>query len=392
MRHLFYLACMYLRYHKVKFLVLYLSIFVMVVLPLTVQMLVRGYQVGLVSRATATPLVAGTPGSRFDLVLHALYFRGKMVDDLRFGEVRALQDCGLAVAYPLLSKQTARGIPIVGTSLEYFLFRGLHAVDGGLPTRIGDCVLGSAAARDLGLHTGATLMSDPENVFDLSGAYPLNMRVAGVFAATGTPDDHVIFADIKTAWVLMGLMHGHENVAEVEEGRLLRRQDNEIVASAAVLPFQEVTGVNVSQYHFHGNPDSFPAGVAVVVPHDAKSSVILRGRYLDPGIGIQLLQPSEIVRETLELVFRVKRFFDMQSLVVMLAMVLLLLLIVLLSLRLRRGEMHTMFKIGCAQRTLFWLQTLELAIVVVFAAASAVLVAWVLSRACTDLLLKIVAS
>jgi putative ABC transport system permease protein len=382
---------MYLRYHKVKFLVLYLSIFVMFVLPLTVQMLVRSYEVGLVSRATATPLVGGKLGSRFDLVLHALYFRGKLVDDLCFGELRALQDSGLAVAYPLLSKHTARGIPIVGTSLEYFLFRGLRAVDGGLPVRIGDCVLGSAAARDLGLRTGATLMSDPENVFDLSGSYPLNMRVTGILAATGTPDDHAIFADIKTTWVLMGLMHGHENVADVEEGRLLRRQDNEIVASAAVLPFQEVTDVNMSQYHFHGDPDRFPAGVAVVVPHDAKSSTILRGRYLNPGIGIQLLQPVEIVRETLDLVFRVKRFFDMQSVVVMLAMVLLLFLIVLLSLRLRRGEMHTMFKIGCARGTLFWLQTLELAIVIACSAASAVLVAWVLSRTGTDLLLKIVA-
>jgi len=391
MRPLFYLACKYLRYHKVKFLVLYLSVFVMFVLPLTVQMLVQSYQVGLVSRATATPLVAGTPGSRFDLVLHALYFRGKLVDDLTFGEMRQLQESGLAVVFPLLSGHAARGVPIVGTALEYFDFRGLHAVEGGLPMRIGDCVLGAVAARQLGVRTGGSLMSDPGNVFDLSGDYPLNMRITGVLGASGTADDHAIFTDIKTVWLMMGFMHGHEDVAGVEAERLLRRQGNEIVASAAVLPFQEVSAANLSQYHIHGDTDRFPAGAAIVVPHDAKSSAILRGRYLDAATGVQLLQPVDVVRETLDLVFRVKRFFDMQSVVVLLAMGLLLFLIVLLSLRLRRGEMRTMYKIGCARRTMFWLQAYELAIVIVFAAASAALVAWGLSHAAADLLLEIVA-
>ena len=64
---------------------------------------------------------------------------------------------------------------------------------------------------------------------------------------------------------------------------------------------------------------------------------------------MQLLVPKQVVAETLDLVFRVKRFFDAQALLVGVATTLLLALVVLLSLRLRRGEMETMFKIGCAQ-------------------------------------------
>jgi len=53
------------------------SIAVAVFLPLAVNLLVRDYQRDLLARANTTPLIAGAPGSRLDLVLHTLYFRGK---------------------------------------------------------------------------------------------------------------------------------------------------------------------------------------------------------------------------------------------------------------------------------------------------------------------------
>ena len=68
--------------------------------------------------------MAGAPGSRLDLVLHALYFRGKPAHDLAMADVDAINASGLALGLPILNKHTARGLPIVGTSLEYFDFRG----------------------------------------------------------------------------------------------------------------------------------------------------------------------------------------------------------------------------------------------------------------------------
>src|SRR5208282_2098714 len=98
---------------------------------------------------------------------------------------------------PILQKHAARGFPIVGTSLEYFGFRRLHVARGEGLTRVGDCLLGAAVAEKLALKPGDKLPSDPENVFDLAGSYPVNMVVKGLLAPTGAADDGAIFTDYK---------------------------------------------------------------------------------------------------------------------------------------------------------------------------------------------------
>jgi hypothetical protein len=73
-------------------------------------------------------------------------------------------------------------------------------------------------------------------------------------------------------------------------------------------------------------------------------------------------------------------FFDANFAVVVLSTALFLVLVVLLSLRIRRTEMRTMFKIGCSRRTVFWLQAAELvmisgaALLIASAAAAAIVV------------------
>ena len=76
-------------------------------------------------------------------------------------------------------------------------------------------------------------------------------------------------------------------------------------------PYQEVTPENIGLFHVHGDPATFSHRAAIlVIPHDAKSAAILCGRYVDPKATVQLLVPTQIVTETLDLVFKVKRFFD----------------------------------------------------------------------------------
>jgi ABC-type Zn uptake system ZnuABC Zn-binding protein ZnuA len=260
--------------------------------------------------------------------------------------------------------------------LEYFDFRGLRVARGEGLTRVGDCVLGAAVAEKLGLKPGDKLMSDPENVFDLSGSYPVNMHIQGILEATGAADDGAIFADYKTEWIILGLMHGHQDVANMDPNMLLGRDGSNVTASAAVLPFQEITDANIILFHTHGDESTFPVSAIIVVPRDTKSATILRGRYEDPNTTVQLLAPKQVIAETLDLVFRVKRFFDAQALLVGAAMALLLALVVLLSLRLRRGEMETMFKIGCARWMAFGMQAAEIAVVLVAGVAIAAVLTW----------------
>ena len=295
MKSVLLLTLRYLRFNKIKTAILVFSVAVAVFLPLAVNLLVRDYQRNLLARAAATPLIAGAPGSRLDLVLHALYFRGKPAHDLVMSDLDAINASGLAMGLPILNKYTARDKPIVGTSLEYFDFRGLRVAAGAGMTRLGDCVLGATAAETLGLRPGETLMSDPENVLDLAGSYPINMRVTGILAANGTADDGAVFVDITTVWLIMGIMHGHQDAAAADPSLLLQRDANHVTASAALLPYQEVTPENVGSFHVHGDPATFPIGVVVVVPHDEKSAAILRGRYQDPKATVQLLAPQQVV-------------------------------------------------------------------------------------------------
>ena len=87
----------------------------------------------------------------------------------------------------------------------------------------------------------------------------------------------------------------------------------------------------------------------------------------------QLVQPRKVIGELMNLVFRVKRFFDANAILIAISTVILLSLIVMLSLKLREGEMNTMFKIGASGSMIFKLQLAELGLI--FAAAVVLVIA-----------------
>ena len=63
--------------------------------------------------------------------------------------------------------------------------------------------------------------------------------------------------------------------------------------------------------------------------------------------------------------------FDGSFLLVIFSTGLFLTLVVLLSLRIRRAERETMFRLGCGRLTIFWLQVAELGILITLAATLA---------------------
>ena len=75
------------------------------------------------------------------------------------------------------------------------------------------------------------------------------------------------------------------------------------------------------------------------------------------------------------IVFRIKRFFDANFALVTMTTALFIALVVMLSLRLRKREMETLRRIGCARGTAFWLQAWEIVIVAGFSFVVATLLA-----------------
>ena len=360
----FFLAWRYVAFHRVKTIILVACVSLTLFLPLFLSRMISEFETQLMARAESTPLVVGSKGSRFDLALHALHFRGRTPELLAMGDFQELRESGLARVVPLFSRFSARGFPIAGTTLDYFERRGLRVAEGEMLSMLGDCVLGANVAAALGLGAGDHLLSDPKNVFDIAGDYPLRMRVVGALASSGSPDDDAVFVDLKTAWVIEGIGHGHKGMEKAPDREVvLDRSDSNVVANAALPQFMEITEENAGSFHFHAEPEDLPITAALVWPNDDKSRALLLGRFTIGADQAQILESVEVVEEMLGLVFKVKRFFDANFALVAASTCLFLTLTILLSLRLRRREMQTMFQIGCSRGTVFWLQACELLIV-----------------------------
>ena len=124
-------------------------------------------------------------------------------------------------------------------------------------------------------------MSSPETLFDLAGVYPLKMKVVGVLEKSYTSDDLAVFVDLKTAWVIQGLGHGHEDVIKLRDPTLvLKRTEKNVAATAKLYHHTEITANDIDSFHFHGDLAQFPITAVIAVPHDNKSGTILRGGYL----------------------------------------------------------------------------------------------------------------
>ena len=348
-----YIAWRYLAFSKLRSAILVASITLIAVLPMALQLILEESEHQLVARAVSTPLLIGAKGSALDLVMNSLYFSDEFPETIPMAAADAIMDTGLADSIPLYVRFRARGFPIVGTTLDYLDFRKLQVAEGRPFSLLGECVLGHAVAEELGLQPGDSLVSSPENLFDLAGVYPLKMKVAGVLARSHSADDQAILVDINTAWIIQGLAHGHEDLAKTTDPSvILKRDGNKVTANAKLLQYREITAANLDSFHFHGDPSEYPLSGVIALPRDDKSGTILQGRYLAGDALHQIVRPGEVIDTLMASIFRIKNVLDAVILIVGIATVLALILVFALSLRLRQGEIETIFKLGCSRATI----------------------------------------
>jgi putative ABC transport system permease protein len=365
----FYVAWQYISFNGARSLTLVACVTLIAVLPLSLERLLDESERQLLARAETTPLVVGAKGSALDLVMNSLYFGDTVPALLSMAAVDRVAETDLALPIPLYVRFKARGFSIVGTTLDYFDFRGLAIAQGRPLALLGEAVIGAEVAERLRIGAGDSLLSSPETVFDLAGVYPLRLRVVGVLKRAHTPDDVAVFVDVKTAWVVQGLVHGHEDLSRTEDAAsVIERTETNIVASAKLVEYTEITAANIDRFHFHGDPGQYPLSAVIVVPHDDKSGTILRGRYLAEESVEQLVVPATVIDGLLANIFRIKNVLDAVILVVGLATVLALTLVFALSVRLRQREIQTVFRIGGSRLTIARLLVAEMALILVASA------------------------
>ncbi len=372
MRDVLYLAWRYLIYHRLKTAILVTSIMLIIYLPVGLNVVVEQSAKHLTARAAATPLLVGAKGSPLELALNSLYFSSEHPELIDYSEATMVADSGLADAIPLYVRFRSRSHPIVGTSLDYFSFHDLSFASGRPMALLGECVVGANVAESMGVKPGDAVISSPESVFDLAGVYPLKMKVAGVLARAFTPDDDAIFVDVKTAWIIEGLGHGHQDLARAEAAAgVLSRSEENIVANASVVQYNEITEDNVDSFHFHGDLAGYPLTAVLAVPRDEKSAVILRGRYTDDASTSQIVRPVTVIDELLGTILTIQQFIVAAVIIVGLATIATAALVFMLSLRLRRREIDTMLKIGGSRPRVASMLLAEVVIVIILSSSLA---------------------
>lgn len=362
-----YLAWRYIVYNRIKTITLIICISVIVVLPFILKTLLRESEQQLMSRADTTPLVIGAKGNSLDLVMNTLYFSKEKPGFINMLAVNKVMDSNLALPIPIYSRFQVREHPVVGTTLDYFEFRHCIIKQGRPFAMLGEAVIGAEIASELKLAVGDTILSSPENLFDLGGVYPLKMTITGILEKTNSADDKAVFVDLKTAWVIQGLGHGHQDVNTIKDTEIIvNRSSNLVTASAKIKQYAEINTENLESFHFHGDPSIYPITAIIAVPHDDKSATILRGRYLAEQNTQQIVRPKQVIEDLLINIFRIKNFIDAVILIVAIAMILALLLIFSLSIRLRQKEINTIFHLGCSRGTVVQLVAAEILIVAIF--------------------------
>lgn len=362
MKPAFALALRYVLRHRTQSVLLAAALGLVLALPLCLRVLVRHAQADLRARAASTPQIVGTKGSALDLMMTALYFKKENLASLPLKE---MPEGGI----PLHVRFDAQKAPIVGTALEYFGFRGLALSAGKQITRLGDCVLGARLARERGLKPGDAIFSTPEQTFDMAGTYPLKMRIAGVLTANGTPDDDAVFCDLKTAWLIEGRAHGHDDVKGTD---VLKEEDHNTVANAAVRIFQEVTEANLNSFHFHGDTGDYPISAAILLPPDAKTEALMAGQYAKSKT-VQLIRPRDDMEGLLTQLVRLEGFATTMLLTTAGAALFVSALVFALSFRLRKREFTTLEDIGVSRVSLLSVKTLEIVLIALLAMGIAVL-------------------
>lgn len=369
----------YLGRHRRKTALLVATITVSLFLPLAILIVVGQAETHLRARSAGTPLMIGSPGSPLELVFNGLYFSEPDVATLGVGTVNAAGGDGLGLVIPLHARHEVRqgraAHRVVGTSLDYFDLRELRVADGTLFVRLGDCVLGAGAARSLDVGPGDFIITAPEQVFDLAGVYPLRMQVAGVLAPRGDADDQAIFCDLRTAWIIDGIAHGHQAPAEDEAAVLAREEGGNVVMNASVVEYTQITPDNVASFHFHGDPEDFPVTAGIVVPRDAKAETILLGRYLGAGKPAQLIRPDDVMDELFATVFQVRDLVVAALAAVGVMVAIIVTLVFVLSNRLRAREFESLANLGADRGSVRLLVAFEAGFVLVASVAGTAMLA-----------------
>jgi putative ABC transport system permease protein len=183
--------------------------------------------------------VLGARGSKLQLVLNAIFHLESSPGNLPFADFEDIRkNPNVELAVPIAVGDNYRGYRLVGTTLDFFdrteyaPHKRFAASPGGRffdPT-LREAVVGSFAARKLGLKVGDTFHPFHGLIFDEKNQHSETYVVVGVLEPSNTPADRVIW--IPLAGIQM--MTGHDPKAATDVSAVLVK----LKSGSAIAGFQ----------------------------------------------------------------------------------------------------------------------------------------------------------
>ena len=186
-----------------------LSIALATLLLLSLERLRQDVRASFVDAVSGTDLIVGARSAPVQLLLYAVFRIGGATSNMRMDSVRALAALrGVAWVVPLALGDSHRGLPVLGTTPEYFarfrygdaqplaLARG-RAFAGTLDG-LYEAVIGAEVAARLGYATGQRITLS-HGAGGLPGTEHADkpFLVVGILATTGTPVDRTVHISLQ---------------------------------------------------------------------------------------------------------------------------------------------------------------------------------------------------
>ena len=354
MRDSLYLARQYLRHHRLTSAVLVASITLIIYLPAALEVIVNGAEHHFRARARSTPLIVGPRGSALELVLASVYFDKPYEDVMRLEQLRRIDEQQLGTTIPVHSRFQARDCQIVGTTAGYLSLRGLRLAEGQSWNILGECVVGAGAADRLNIQVGDKIRGLHINGVCRSIVLRCGLKiVAGVLAATETPDDEAIFRRLGNR---RGSSKGWGTGTPTARSMAQPRRNCIRTSRKRTSPVF-ISTASRDQFSRSRRSSSMPAS-------DKAQTILLRAILLSrtrPPKSSVLVQVSWTPYSPR--VVMVRSYMIAIIAVVSLVTLLTLALVIVLSIRLRRGEIVTISKMGCSRFTIASIVGSQIAII-----------------------------
>ncbi|MGC6514336.1 MAG: ABC transporter permease [Myxococcota bacterium] len=218
---------------------------------------------------------------------------------------------------------------LVGTSLDYFTYRGLAVAMGRLPAWTGEVVLSETLASERDLEVGDTLESDVAELFTVDRPPSVTLTVVGLLAGATGPDASAVFTGVSTVHWMNGRLHGHDEGPEVNTGSAQISRDQRGL-------------------HAHGDPSAWPVhGFLVDVENDRSRDLILG--QVERTAGVHAWEPRRVMGHLLSSLRQTRDLLARLSMVLSVAVVGLLALVAVQDASAGQGQRILFRRLGLSE-------------------------------------------